>query len=74
MGSSICWLITLLGADDTLLRVALSVEREKLSDDIIEYPMEIENREKISKMLPVHCQTAGRIVNVERIFEVSVER
>ncbi len=69
MGSDICFLITILYGDE-LLRCALKVDRNKLSGDCAEYPMEPENREMLHNLLPLHVKNSGPIVAIEEVFEV----
>jgi len=73
MSEDVCFLITVLN-EDRLLRCALKVKRDSLSGDVIDYPMEPENREQLYKLLPLHVQSCGPIVDVEGIFEVAHTR
>jgi hypothetical protein len=70
MNDEINWLITLVNANQ-LLRCALKVKREQLSEDCIEHPMEPENLKKIKALLPVHIRSHGPIVEISQIFEIT---
>ena len=71
MSNYICWLVTVL--DDTeLIKCALKVNRDYLTGDCAEYPLEWENRIQIHKLLPLHVQSCGPIVAIEKISEVEV--
>ena len=70
MSDHICWLITIL-YEGRLLKCALSVKKELLTQDCMDFPMDPENREKIHAMLPLHIRSCGPIVDFEEIFEVA---
>lgn len=71
MGNHFCFLITVLYGDQ-LLKCALKIDREKLDIDVAEYPMELENREKLHAMLPLHVRNCGPIVDVDTsLFEIA---
>ena len=69
MSEYICFLITILYGD-RLLKCALSVKRDLISQDCQDFPMEPENRIVLHEMLPPHVKSCGPIVEVSRIFEV----
>lgn len=69
MSNTICWLLTILYGD-TVLRVAVCFERDKFTQDEIDYPMETETRAKIRATLPLHIRECGPILDIEEIFEV----
>jgi len=70
MGNDINFLITILYGDQ-LLRCALKLDRDRLSGDVDEYPMEPENREFLHSLLPLHVRSCGPIVKVETdLFEI----
>jgi hypothetical protein len=75
MNDELNWLITVLYGD-TLLRVALKIDKWDLPEgrmrDIVDYPMEPENRKAIHAMLPLHVQSCGPIVDVEPLFGIHV--
>ena len=72
MNNYYCFLITIL-YNDTLLRCALKVNRDELSGDIVSYPMEPENREKLRELLPLHVRSCGKIVEVDTsLFDIHV--
>ena len=63
-------LLVTLSNGDYLLKVAMKVPHGALTDDAIEYSLEPENKKAIHALLPLHCQSFGAIVEVDRIFEV----
>ena len=71
MSNYITFLITIL-YNDTLLRCALKIHRDKLQNDCDEYPMEPENRKFIHSLLPTHIQSCGPIVEIEEIFDIEI--
>jgi len=73
MSDELNLLITVLYRD-TLLRCALQCKRAALPEDCGMYPMEPENRKAIHALLPLHVQTCGPIVAVEKLFEVYVAK
>jgi hypothetical protein len=71
MGNDLCLLITLLyEANKTLLRVALKLDRDEISEDCAKYFLEPENRASIHALLPAHVRSLGPIVEIEELFEV----
>lgn len=54
-----------------LLRVALKVSSDYFKGDVLEYPLEPENKKQIAEVLPAHCKSFGEIVEVQDIFEVA---
>lgn len=69
MSNDVCFLITVL-YNDTLLQCALKIDRDKLTGDIAEYPMEPENRQVLHSLLPLHVKNCGPIVDITTIFEI----
>ena len=73
MGNELCLLITLLyEANQTLMRVALKLDRNEISEDCQKYFMEPENRASVHALLPNHVRSLGPIVNIEELFEIHV--
>jgi len=71
MGNDIIMLITLSNGEN-LLRVALKCGPETLSLDDANFWGEPENKEKIFDLLPAHVQSFGKIVECERLFEITI--
>lgn len=71
MSPYICFLVTVL-YNDKLLKCALKLDKTKYENDWYDYPMEPDSRERLHQMLPLHVQSCGPIVGVERIFEIEV--
>ena len=67
MDDMFCFLITLTDGE-CLLRCAVKIHTSKLSDDMINYPLEY--RALYAEKLPLHVRSFGNIVQVERIFEI----
>lgn len=59
-----------LSNQEFLIKVAIKISGGLLSEDVIKYPLEPENKEIIKKYLPKHCSDFGNIVKVEEIFEI----
>lgn len=57
-----------------VIRVALQVGPGILTGDAGTYWLEPENKEQFFKLLPLHCQSFGKIVDVEDIFETVVAK
>jgi len=55
---------------EQLLKTAIKGSGDIFTDDIVNYYDEPENKEIILNLLPIHCR--GKIVCVERIFEVEI--
>ncbi len=53
-----------------LYRVALKTSQDMFTGDAAEYCLEPENKAQFKKLLPLHVQTIGEIIEVEEIFEV----
>lgn len=71
MNNDICFLITVLyQSAGTTIDCAIKINRDKLTGDCAEYPMEPENRKKLHSILPMHVRSCGPIIKVEEIFEV----
>lgn len=71
MDSSNNFLITMTDGVQ-LFRIALNVAEDILTSDAKECPLEPENKEQFFKLLPLHCQSLGKIVQVQEIFEIVV--
>lgn len=72
MDEYVYFLITLLD-HDSLIRCALKVKRDVVGEDVIEYPLEPENREILSNLLPEHVRSCGPIVAVSTdLYDVHV--
>ncbi len=71
MGSQVCFLISIL-YEGSLLKCALKVRHDALSEDCIDNPMEPENRKTLRDLLPFHVKACGPIVDAEPLFEVIV--
>jgi hypothetical protein len=71
MDKHVSFLISIL-YDMTIVKVAVAIDKSLLGSDTMEYHMEESSREELHKHLPLHVQTMGPIVDVERIFNVSV--
>lgn len=71
MGDDINLLITLYNGGN-LVRCALQFKRDRLPQDCIDYPLEPGHRKQIGALLPLHVQTFGQIVEVDRIFDIHI--
>ena len=71
MAREVSFLIAIL-YELTIVRVALKIDRAKLSSECFMYPMEPENRAELLSHLPQHVRDMGPIINVEDLFEVTV--
>jgi len=71
MSDTINWLLTIVYRGG-LLRCALQVKRDTLTDYCIQNPMEPENLETIQELLPAHVRSCGPLVAVEPIFEICI--
>lgn len=70
MGDGVFLLVTVLyESEGTLLRCGLAMSRPS-NQDLLDYPMEPENRQVIHAMLPYHVQTCGPVVAVEELFDI----
>lgn len=69
MSEYVCFLITLLYIDE-LVSCAIKIHRSKISQDVIDFPMEPGHRKILHDMLPLHVKSCGPIVLIEEIFEV----
>ena len=69
MGSETCFLIYVLYGTG-LLDCALKIPNNYFKGDVLEFPMEPENRAQIHALLPLHVRSCGPIVEIKRIFEV----
>ena len=65
-----CFLITIF-CENSLLRVGLKIRKDSVPPDLLEFPMEPENRLTLHDLLPLHVRTCGPIVAVESIFEIT---
>lgn len=74
MSDYVCLLITVLDGDQ-LLKCAIKLHIDYFyGEDVLEYPMEKENREKLHAILPAHVKSCGKIVAVEDIFDVVIKK
>ena len=55
-----------------LIRVGLKTDRTLLTGDVLDAPLEPENKEKLKKLLPLHIQTCGEIVEVSELFDIAI--
>jgi len=69
MSEYISFLITVLYGE-TILKCGLKVKRDSLIGDIIDCPMEPENKKFLHELLPMHVKECGPIIDVEEIFEI----
>lgn len=71
MSKYLSYLITLYYHNNSghLLRVAIKIDKDKISPEIFEYWADDTNRKIINALLPMHCQGYD-IVEIEEIFEV----
>ena len=72
MGEYIHLLITTYSTFHGLLRSAVAIKRDAISEDCLECPMEYPYNLELEKHLPQHVRTAGKIIQVDQIFNVSV--
>jgi len=72
MGEHTTLLITICTRDNRLLRVALKYKTDSLPCECTLYPMEPPHMILLTDLLPLHVQTAGKIVDVEEIFDAVV--
>jgi len=72
MSEYICYLITVLYRENnTLLKCALEIHHDSISQDCRDYPLEPLSRAELLKHLPMHVKGYGNIiVDVEEIFSV----
>jgi len=69
MNNQISLLITIFNGD-FLVRAALKVNRNEITDDALQYPLEPESQQEIKKKLWGHMRDIGPIVEVMQIFDV----
>ncbi len=69
MNNDLNLLITLTNGD-FLLKVAIKLPGDKLTEDELKYPLEPENKVRIKKWIPDHIKTFGSIVEVEEILDI----
>lgn len=72
MNGDINLLITLTNGKN-LMKVAIKILPDTFDEDVINYPLEQENKDKIKNLLPLHCKNFGNIVAVEEIFEIKTD-
>lgn len=71
MSDHTCFLLSIYDkAGEQILKVAISIKNDQLTQDERDYPMEPETREKLLSMLPLHVRSCGPILDVEEVFEV----
>lgn len=71
MGEYVSFLVSIL-YQMTIVRTAVSVKRDLLPSDVVQYPMEPDSRTALHKFLPPFVQWMGPIIEVEQIFDVTV--
>ena len=71
MSDKVCLVITLF-YEGTLLRCAIKIDGDVLSDDVLAFPLEPENRATIGNILPSHIKSCGPVVDVEQVFDVCI--
>ena len=69
MGTKICMIVYMV-MDGVLIRVALACDSQDLTGDVREYPMEPENRQFISNLLPSYMRQP--IIKVEFIEDFHI--
>jgi len=69
MSEYVCLLITLF-SEGSLFRVALKIEKDALSPECLDYPLDFPYKHEIHRHLPTHVP--GNIVEVQQIFDVEV--
>jgi len=69
MDEHVCLLVTVL-YNRGLVRCAVKVHRDDLSDDAKAYMLEVNSMDEIHGLLPLHIQTMGPVVHVEHIDDV----
>jgi hypothetical protein len=70
MNDDILMLITLTDGE-RILKVALKSNPRIIDNDVAEYWGEPENKLKIHSLLPLHVRSFGKIVECERLFEIT---
>lgn len=70
MSDDICWLISVLYKDQ-LLKFAVKLKGDMLSDDCFEHYMESENKEQIRLLLPAHVRDY-KILDIMPLFDVFI--
>jgi len=71
MNNYLSFLISLV-YDGRLVKVALKINRNLLSDDCSLYWAEPENRTRFRSFLPLHFQDHGAIVAIDEISDVVI--
>ena len=75
MSNETCFLVVILykhSQGQELIRAAIKLNNDSVHADVIEYPMEPSSRKVIHGLLPQHVASCGEIVEVQRIFSISV--
>ena len=62
--------LLILTDGNELLRIALKVKINMLSEEEILYYEEKENKEKIKQLLPEDIRDWGKVVEIQQIFDV----
>ena len=70
MGNDINMLIILTDGEN-IIRVALQMDYTEENNEISEFWGEPENKKKIFEKLPLHVRSFGKIVECERLFEIT---
>lgn len=72
MGEYIYLLITTYSDYNGLLRSAVAIKRDAISEECLDYPTEYPYNLELERHLPQHVSSAGKIIQVEQIFNVSI--
>lgn len=72
MGDQVSFLITLCSGN-YLVRCGLKVKTNQISSKTIEFYNETKSREELYELLPEHVKSFGKIVDVERIFDIEIK-
>lgn len=67
MNDEIVFLVTLL-RDGALRRLTIKLKNSQISDDLIEYPMEPDNRQELRSHLPPYLQD-GEVVELVEVYD-----
>lgn len=67
-----CWLVSFLGPDGCVMKVAVRIPHERLTEDQRTNYMEPENREALRLLFQDHDYDYGPVVDIEPIANVVV--
>ena len=59
-------------SSNSLVDVVLQIDRDRIPESCIDYPMEAENREILFSFLPDYVRDIGPIVGVDRVHDVII--